>query len=215
MSVGELDFSCFPFFFKRTGLDERSLDMTDFKASVVAYEVQKSFANKLFSNKAVAKSLIDDTSARLLDNLYLLLKVFTGNKDESKKTVRNIIKISIKIGLLQRGDKFSDDEKVGLIHIQRKLRTVAMTLVSFYQVDHTYDRLFVIKQFNELEELLINLIQPHLTDKSVGRVDQIFTVVKTGEFLDSIYVPKRNPEMREIMGRVVEDVNSCMEAGSL
>jgi len=199
----------------KIGLDERSLDMTDFKASVVAYEVQKSFANKLFSNKAVAKSLIDDTSARLLDNLYLLLKVFTGNKDESKKTVRNIIKISIKIGLLQRGDKFSDDEKVGLIHIQRKLRTVAMTLVSFYQVDHTYDRLFVIKQFNELEELLINLIQPHLTDKSVGRVDQIFTVVKTGEFLDSIYVPKRNPEMREIMGRVVEDVNSCMEAGSL
>ena len=44
---------------------------------------------------------------------------------------------------------------------------------------------------------------------------QIFTVVKTGEFLDSIYVPKKNPEMREIMGRVVEDVNSCMEAGVL
>jgi len=189
--------------------------MTDFKASVVAYEVQKSFANKFFSNKTVAKSLIDDTSARLLDNLYLLLRVFTSNKDESKKTVRNIIKISVKIGMLQRGDKFSDEEKGGLIQIQRKLRTVAMTLVSFYQVDHTYDRLFVMKQLNELEELLINLIQPHLTDKSVGRVDQIFTVVKTGEFLDSIYVPKRNQEMREIMGRVVEDVNSCMEAGVL
>jgi len=189
--------------------------MTDFKASQVAYEVQKSFANKLFSNKAVAKSLIDDTSARLLDNLYLLLKVFTGNKDESKKTVRNIIKISVKIGMLQRGDRFSDDEKNGLIRIQRKLRTVAMTLVSFYQVDHTYDRIYVMQQFQELEELLLNLILPHLTDKSVGRVDQIFTVVKTGEFLDSIYVPKKNPEMREIMGRVVEDVNSCMEAGSL
>ena len=52
--------------------------MTDFKASLVAYEVQKSFANKLFSSKTVAKSLIDDTSARLLDNLYLLLKVFVS-----------------------------------------------------------------------------------------------------------------------------------------
>jgi hypothetical protein len=49
-----------------------------FKASVVAFEVQKSFANKFFSNKTVAKSLIDDTSARLLDNLYLLLKVFVS-----------------------------------------------------------------------------------------------------------------------------------------
>jgi len=189
--------------------------MTDFKASVVAYEVQKSFANKFFSNRTVAKSLIDDTSARLLDNLYLLLKVFTKNKDESKKTVRNIIKISVKIGMLQRGEKFDEDERIGLLQIQRKLRTVAMTLISFYQVDHTYDRLFVIKQLNELEELLINLIQPHLTDKSVGRIDQIFTVVKTVEFLDSIYVPGKHPEMRDIMSRLVEDVNSCIEAGVL
>jgi hypothetical protein len=56
-----------------------SHEMNDhFKASVVAFEVQKSFANKFFSNKTVAKSLIDDTSARLLDNLYLLLKVFVS-----------------------------------------------------------------------------------------------------------------------------------------
>ena len=48
--------------------------------------------------------------------------------------MRNIIKISVKIGMLQRGDKFNDDEKYGLIMIQKKLRTVAMTLISFYQV---------------------------------------------------------------------------------
>ena len=52
--------------------------MSDFKASVVAYEVQKSFANKFFSNKTVAKSLIDETSGNLLDNLYLLLYVFVS-----------------------------------------------------------------------------------------------------------------------------------------
>jgi len=56
--------------------------MSDFKASVVAYEVQKSFANKFFSNKTVAKSLIDETSGNLLDNLYLLLYVFVNQKQE-------------------------------------------------------------------------------------------------------------------------------------
>jgi len=56
--------------------------MGDFKASVVAYEVQKSFANKFFSNKTVAKSLIDDTSGNLLDNLYLLLYVFVSRNWE-------------------------------------------------------------------------------------------------------------------------------------
>ena len=52
--------------------------MTEFKASLVAFEVQKSFANKFFSNKTVAKTLIDDTSSHLLDNLYLLLYVFVS-----------------------------------------------------------------------------------------------------------------------------------------
>ena len=55
----------------------------------------------------------------------------TKNKKESEKTTRNIIKISIKLGMLQRGEKFSMEEKDSLIHIQKNLRTVAMTLISF------------------------------------------------------------------------------------
>ena len=51
-------------------------EMTEFKASVVAFEVQKNFASKFFSNTTVVKSLIDDTSSNLLDNLNLLLYVF-------------------------------------------------------------------------------------------------------------------------------------------
>jgi len=189
--------------------------MTEFKASLVAFEVQKSFANKFFSNKTVAKTLIDDTSSHLLDNLYLLLYVFTKNKKDSEKTTRNIIKISIKLGMLLRGEKFSGEEKENLMKIQKNLRTVAMTLISFYEVDHTYDRNFVIKYLSELETLLKKLISNHLTDKSVSRVEQIFGVVKTPDFLDSVYVPKKNVEMREIMAKVVKDLNSCIEAGVL
>ena len=90
-----------------------------------------------------------------------------------------------------------------------------MTLISFYEVDHTYDRNFVIKYLSELETLLKKLISNHLTDKSVSRVEQIFGVVKTPDFLDSVYVPKKNVEMREIMAKVVKDLNSCIEAGVL
>ena len=117
--------------------------------------------------------------------------------------------------MLLRGEKFSNDEKQNLLKIQKNLRTVAMTLISFYEVDHTYDRNFVIKYLTELESLLKNLITNHLTDKSVGRVEQIFGVVKTPDFLDSVYVPKRNVEMRDIMGKVVIDLNKCIEADIL
>ena len=57
--------------------------MTEFRASLVAFEVQKSFASKFFSNKSVAKTLIDDTSSHLLDNLYLLLYVFVSINHEN------------------------------------------------------------------------------------------------------------------------------------
>ena len=114
--------------------------------------------------------------------------------------------------MLLRGEKLSSEEKQNLVKIQKNLRTVAMTLISFYEVDHTYDRTFVIKYLTELETLLKNLIINHLTDKSVARVEQIFGVVKTPDFLDNVYVPKKNVEMRDIMGKVVIDLNKCIEA---
>ena len=146
---------------------------------------------------------------------FLNLIFQTKNKKESEKTTRNIIKISIKLGMLLRGEKFTTEEKQKLVKIQKNLRTVAMTLISFYEVDHTYDRNFVIKYLTELETLLKNLITNHLTDKSVSRVEQIFGVVKTADFLDSVYVPKKNVEMRDIMGKVVIDLNKCIEADIL
>ena len=102
-----------------------------------------------------------------------MLNPQTKSKKDSEKTTRNIIKMSVKIGMLQRGDKFTKEEKDSLIMIQKTLRTVAMTLISFYQVDHTFDRSFVIKYLTELEALLKGLITRHLTEKSVGRVEQV------------------------------------------
>ena len=75
--------------------------------------------------------------------------------------------------MLQRGDKFSVEERSSLALIQTNLRTVVKTLISFYQVDHTYDRLFLVKYLPELETVLKNLTRPHLTEKSVGRVEQV------------------------------------------
>ena len=37
--------------------------------------------------------------------------------------------------------------------------------------------------------------------------------MKTPEFLDSIYVPDKEPSMRQLMEEVVEDLNTCIEEG--
>ena len=139
----------------------------------------------------------------------------TSNKKESEKTTQNIIKISVKIGLLLRGEKFSLEEREVMVKIQKSLHTVAMTMVSFFEVDHTYDKNFLVTNLTELETLLKSLITKHLTEKSVSRVEQIFGVVKTPDFLDNIYVPKKNPAMRDQMTLLVADMHKCLHSGVL
>jgi hypothetical protein len=51
-----------------------------------------------------------------------------------------MIKVAVKVGLLQLGDQFDAEEREQLVVVQRALRTLAMTLVSFRQVEHTFDR---------------------------------------------------------------------------
>ena len=93
------------------------------------------------------------------------------NKKDAEKIVKNMIKISVKVGMLERsGDKyFGAKDRESLVKIQRNLRTVAMTLISFYQVDHTYDRAFLTKYVEDLKKDLKDLVRPHLTEKSLGR----------------------------------------------
>ena len=51
---------------------------TDFKAASVAEGIQKGLANKILTNKTIVKNLIDDKTANLLDNFYLLLYVYVS-----------------------------------------------------------------------------------------------------------------------------------------
>ena len=53
--------------------------MSGFSASSVAFNVQKNFANKFFSNTSIVKGLIDETSAKLLDDLYNLIFAFVSD----------------------------------------------------------------------------------------------------------------------------------------
>jgi len=196
---------------------DNTMTADSFKAIDVGYAVQRSFANKFFANKTIAKGLIDENSAQLLDELYKLAKIYSKNKKDAEKIVKNTIKISVKVGMLERsGDKyFGAKDRESLVKIQRNLRTVAMTLISFYQVDHTYDRAFLTKYVEDLKNDLKDLVRPHLTEKSLGRIEHVMGFFGDAEFLDSLYVPKKNEDVAKQMGVLIISLNKCMEEGVL
>lgn len=68
------------------------------------------------ASKNIAKVFIDEATASLLDNVYKLCKQKYGKKD-SEKFVKNIIKIVIKLAVLQKNDVFNEEGKLcGIEH---------------------------------------------------------------------------------------------------
>ena len=123
----------------------------NFDSRSLGLRAQKKLAGKLASKK-IAKQFIDDTSGRLLDNIYKAAKEYFDKKT-AEKAIKHLIKTVIKIGILYRNDQFNAEEKQLAEDFKKKFRTVAMTLISFYEVDFTFDKNYLVK--NLLECLLM------------------------------------------------------------
>lgn len=89
----------------------------------------------------------------------------------------------------------------------------AMTIISFYEVDFSYDRNYLVQVLGDSQKNLQSIICRHLTDKSVNRVESVFSFFANERFLDVIF--KRDSEYREALGRVVNDLNKGIENGDL
>ena len=68
------------------GFDSRGLGL----------RAQKKLLGKM-SSKKIAKAFIDETTGRVLDNTYRVLKEQKGNKKDAEKVLKYIIKTVVKV----------------------------------------------------------------------------------------------------------------------
>ncbi|XP_018412809.1 PREDICTED: tumor necrosis factor alpha-induced protein 8 [Nanorana parkeri] len=170
--------------------DESKDVATDvFSSKYLAVQAQKKILGKMASSKYIATSLIDDTSGEVLDELYQVTKEFTQTKKDAEKIIKNLIKTVIKLAVLYRNSQFNQDEIALMEKFKRKVHQLAMTVVSFHQVDYTFDRNVLSKLLNECRDLLHQVIQRHLTAKSHGRINNVFDHFSNCEFLAALYNP--------------------------
>ena len=71
------------------GFDSRGLGL----------RAQKKLLGKM-SSKKIAKAFIDDTTGKVLDNTYRILKEQKTNKKEAEKVMKYIIKTVVKVTLV-------------------------------------------------------------------------------------------------------------------
>lgn len=183
-----------------------------FDSKGLGLRAQKKLLGKM-SSKKIAKVFIDDTTARVLDNAHKVLRDFMPSKKEADKILKYVIKTVVKIGILYRNDQFSADELKLAESFMQKFHSVAMTVVSFYTVDFTYDKGFLSHSVEECRQLLKDLISRHLTDKSKNRVDIVFQTFNNETLMDTIFTP--DGKYKDYMDKITTDMNTLMEEGNL
>lgn len=72
---------------------------------------------------------------------------------------------------------------------------------------------FFFQLLTECRNLLKQIVQPHLTDKSLGRIDLVFGFFSNPIFLDMIF--KKNSDYNEVMTKIITDMHSALEQGEL
>ncbi|KAK8724864.1 hypothetical protein OTU49_010953, partial [Cherax quadricarinatus] len=183
-----------------------------FRARDISLKAQKKLLSKM-SNKTMAKNFIDDTLASILDNMYSLAKAYTGNKKEAEKLVKNIIKIVVKINILYRNEQFSQEDLRVANQLRHKFTTIVKTIISFFEVDFTFDKAFLTKNINDCRGLLKQLVGNHLTDKSIGRIDHVLDFFTEAAFLEEMFRPE-SPH-RPTLQTIIDDMSKAFDEGGI
>lgn len=183
-----------------------------FNSKGLGLRAQKKLLGKM-SSKKIAKVFIDDTTARVLDNAFKILKDYLPAKKDADKILKYVIKTVVKVGILYRNDQFNADELKIAETFKQKFHSVAMTVVSFYTVDFTYDKQFLAHSVEECRELLQQLVKRHLTDKSKSRIDIIFETFCDPTLMDTIFTA--DGKYKDYMDKITTDMNTLMDEGNL
>ncbi|KTG40300.1 hypothetical protein cypCar_00004876 [Cyprinus carpio] len=186
--------------------------MEAFSSKDMVLKAQKKFLSQM-ANKSVVQMFIDDTSSEILDELYRVSKEYTGNRSEAQKVVKDLIKVVVKLAVLFKHNRFNDEELKLAQNFQKKLHQGAMTAISFHEVDFTFDKAVMSEILKESRDMLLKLVNTHLTPKSHGRINHVFNHYGDPELLTELYNP--SGPLKPHLTKICNGLNKLLEDGTL
>ncbi|OZC12400.1 hypothetical protein X798_00031 [Onchocerca flexuosa] len=182
-----------------------------FSSATIAVRAQKKILSKIISRNNV-KLFMDDVTLRLLDYLHQILKAIY-NKMIAEKVVKNIIKLVIKLGVVLRNEKFTTEQLNQLAKIQRQMRQLCLTVISFGKVAFSYDYTYLNALLKETYHCLVSLVEQILSSKSKQRLDMIFEHLCKDSVLNSLF--RADGEHRKLLPKVIMDLESLIDREEL
>lgn len=88
-----------------------------------------------------------------------------------------------------------------------------MAVISFHEVDFSFDLPYLQKSLSESQAVLKTIVERHLTEKSLGRIDEVFTFFNDAKLLETAF--RIDSPYKEVVAAIVNDLNSAMDNGDI
>lgn len=173
----------------------------------IGLRVQKKLMGMSVKSKEAAKKFIDDETGAFLDVFYELNLKYTEDVKRSKKILKDMIKLAVKVGLLYRHNQFSDDELAVGTKFRSKLKMALLTMISYHDVAYSFQSEFLVDLLRECQGLLKKQISRNLKPKSLGRVDNVFDALSDVGLLTKLY---NDPEYKDLLERMNTSLNQLI-----
>ncbi|XP_036982072.1 tumor necrosis factor alpha-induced protein 8-like protein 2 [Artibeus jamaicensis] len=184
--------------------------MESFSSKSLALQAEKKLLSKM-AGRSVAHLFIDETSSEVLDELYRVSKEYTHSRPQAQRVIKDLIKVAVKVAVLHRNGSFGPSELDLADRFRQKLRQGAMTALSFGEVDFTFEAAVLAGLLTECRDMLLELVQRHLTPKSHNRVRHVFDHFSDQGLLTALY----GPAFTQHLGKICDGLRKLLDEGKL
>ncbi|KAH0511151.1 tumor necrosis factor alpha-induced protein 8-like protein 2 [Microtus ochrogaster] len=184
--------------------------MESFSSKSLALQAEKKLLSKM-AGRSVAHLFIDETSSEVLDELYRVSKEYTHSRPKAQRVLKDLIKVAVKVAVLHRSGCFGPEELALATRFRQKLRQGAMTALSFGEVDFTFEAAVLAGLLRECRDILLELVEHHLTPKSHDRIRHVFDHYSDPDLLSALY----GPDFTQHLGKICDGLRKLLDEGKL
>ncbi|KAF0986942.1 hypothetical protein HZS_7475 [Henneguya salminicola] len=174
--------------------------------------LQKKVASGLI-NKNTVKTFLSENHFKMLEDLYHLLKT-ENNKTEGKKYVDYLIKIVVKIFILQKNERLTKEEQKTIEKLNQSIQNVVKCLITFWEESELFDVDFLIAKFAEIKTDIMGILKHHLTPKNQNKAAYILDYISNKKRLENIFL-NPTPEIQIHTLKVSKDLSLLLETNEI
>ncbi|XP_032831824.1 tumor necrosis factor alpha-induced protein 8-like protein 1 [Petromyzon marinus] len=156
-----------------------------------------------------APPLVDEAASAALDALYRVARCSSGSQKRAQRLLKDLVKVVVTVVLLSRSGQLEETAEAAA-EVQRlkgHVRRAAMTALSFYQVDFTFER----EVLSALLALCGSSLGALLPPCHGPRVARAFRALAAPELLTALYDPG-GPHRRGL-AQMCEAIDGLLDRG--